>query len=88
MARKMKDSGVEWIGEIPEDWEINRLKNIFKFGKGLPITKENLTETGIEVISYGQIHSKDNNGVGINNALIRFVSEAYLKSNKGSLVAK
>lgn len=24
--RKMKDSGVEWIGEIPEDWEVSRLK--------------------------------------------------------------
>jgi len=23
---KMKDSGIEWIGEIPEDWEIHRLK--------------------------------------------------------------
>lgn len=23
---KMKDSGVEWIGEIPEEWNINRLK--------------------------------------------------------------
>ncbi|MGI6481682.1 MAG: restriction endonuclease subunit S [Methanobacterium sp.] len=23
---RMKDSGVEWIGEIPEDWNINRLK--------------------------------------------------------------
>lgn len=22
MARKMKDSGIEWIGEIPEGWEI------------------------------------------------------------------
>lgn len=26
----MKDSGVEWIGEIPEHWEISRVKNIFK----------------------------------------------------------
>ena len=25
--REMKYSGVEWIGEIPERWEINRLKN-------------------------------------------------------------
>ena len=24
----MKDSGVEWIGEIPEHWEINPLKNV------------------------------------------------------------
>lgn len=23
---KMKDSGVEWIGEVPEHWEVNRLK--------------------------------------------------------------
>ena len=27
---KMKDSGVEWIGEIPEDWEVRRIKNSCK----------------------------------------------------------
>mgnify|MGYP004630646429 CR=1 FL=1 len=26
---KMKNSGVEWIGEIPEDWDVTRSKNIF-----------------------------------------------------------
>ena len=30
---KMKDSGVEWIGEIPEGWEVRPLKSIFFFGK-------------------------------------------------------
>src|SRR5690606_27407665 len=30
---KTKDSGVEWIGEIPEHWEVRRLRNIFKFSK-------------------------------------------------------
>lgn len=31
---KMKDSGVEWIGEIPEHWEIKRLKELCKaFGR-------------------------------------------------------
>lgn len=29
MNREMKDSGVEWIGEIPEDWNIQRGKFIF-----------------------------------------------------------
>ncbi|MFH1963172.1 MAG: restriction endonuclease subunit S, partial [bacterium] len=24
---KYKDSGVEWLGEIPEEWEVKRLKN-------------------------------------------------------------
>ena len=23
---KYKDSGVEWIGEIPEEWEVKKLK--------------------------------------------------------------
>ncbi|PJZ89070.1 restriction endonuclease subunit S [Leptospira levettii] len=27
---KMKDSGVEWLGEIPEGWEVKRLKYICK----------------------------------------------------------
>lgn len=28
MVRRMKDSGVEWIGEIPEDWEVRKLDSI------------------------------------------------------------
>ncbi len=31
---KMKDSGVEWIGEIPEDWKRTKLKNLLS----IPIT--------------------------------------------------
>ncbi len=27
MPRKMKDSGIEWIGEIPEGWSVTRNKN-------------------------------------------------------------
>ena len=27
---KMKDSGVEWIGEVPEGWEMRRLKRLLK----------------------------------------------------------
>ncbi len=35
---RYKDSGVEWLGEIPEHWEINRLKNIgdVRYGLGQP----------------------------------------------------
>lgn len=29
MSREMKDSGVEWIGEIPKDWNVQRVKNAF-----------------------------------------------------------
>ena len=75
----MKDSGIEWIGEIPDNWKINKIKYLFKNGKGLPITKEDLIEEGLPVISYGQIHSKTNTGVNITRDLIRFVNYDYKK---------
>ena len=34
MARNMKDSGIEWIGEIPEGWEIHRIKTHFSIISG------------------------------------------------------
>ena len=34
MAREMKDSGVEWIGEIPKEWEIIKLKKMMTFLNG------------------------------------------------------
>lgn len=82
----LKDSGVEWIGEIPQDWRVLPLKSLFSFGKGLPITKENLIEEGIPVISYGQIHAKWNSGVTLHNELKRYVSDAYLETNPECLV--
>ena len=77
----MKDSGIECIGEIPESWEKHPFKAFYKTTKGLNITKDNLVEKGVPVISYGQIHSKLNTGVGVREELIRFVPEYYLESN-------
>ncbi len=84
----LKDSGIEWLNKIPQNWNIEKLKNLYSFGKGLSITKEDLTESGISVISYGQIHSKTNTGTCITDDLIRFVPENYLKNNPQSLVNK
>lgn len=33
MSREMKDSGIEWIGEIPKDWKIIKIKYIFSYHK-------------------------------------------------------
>ncbi|MBE8949583.1 MAG: restriction endonuclease subunit S [Quinella sp. 3Q1] len=37
-ARPMKDSGVEWLGDVPADWEVTKLKYIFSIigGNGFP----------------------------------------------------
>lgn len=38
---KYKDSGIAWLGEIPENWEIKRIKYIFK-------EQDKRSETGLE----------------------------------------
>ena len=50
---KFKDSGVEWIGEIPEHWEVKRLKNII-----LDL------ESGVSV-NASESESADNNEIGV-----------------------
>ena len=34
MARKMKNSGIEWIGEIPEGWEVATIGHLFSVTAG------------------------------------------------------
>ena len=60
--RKMKDSGIEWIGLIPEDWEIKRIKNLIEtFTKGSGITKEEVFLDGdTPCVRYGEIYTKFN----------------------------
>lgn len=84
----MKDSGVEWIEKIPETWKVYPLKSMFSFGKGLPITKENLIPTGEKVISYGQLHAKYNISISLVPEMFRYVSNSYLQSNPECIVHK
>lgn len=81
----MRSCEIDWIKEIPENWKTYKTKEFFEFGKGLPITKADLIDNGEKVISYGQIHSKDNTGTNINEELYRYVSKKYLKSNSQSI---
>lgn len=71
---------------IPENWSVLKFNGFFKFFKGLGITKADLVDEGVSVISYGQVHSKLNTGTEINDSLIRFVDEKYLEISQNSLV--
>lgn len=57
MTRAMKDSGIEWIGQIPEHWDIKRNKYNFELGKDIVGTKSSkmqllsLTKYGIKAIN-------------------------------------
>ncbi len=44
-----KDSGVEWIGEIPEHWEITKIRYYYDVQLGKMLQPESKTETDVEV---------------------------------------
>lgn len=57
---KLVPSGIDWIGEIPEGWEVIKTKYIAdKIFKGNGITKEEVFIDGdIPCVRYGEIYSK------------------------------
>lgn len=61
MARQMKDSGVEWIGEIPEDWECVKIKQLAdrnienSFVDGDWIESPYIEDEGIRYLTTGNI---------------------------------
>lgn len=59
--RPMKDSGIEWIGEIPQEWEVKSAFQIFKQVKNL---NTNLVETNLLSLSYGKIKRKNIDTLG------------------------
>ena len=50
---KMKDSGVEWIGEVPEGWEVRRLKSMMSIQRGHDLTADSFKVGGIPVYGSG-----------------------------------
>ncbi|MEO9256763.1 MAG: restriction endonuclease subunit S, partial [Crocinitomicaceae bacterium] len=47
---KYKSSGIEWIGDIPQHWDVKRIKDIFNLGRGKfshrPRNDERMYENG------------------------------------------
>lgn len=52
---KMKDSGIEWLGEIPEHWAVKPIKRIgtIKYGLGTPPEQR---DDGVAIIRATDIH--------------------------------
>lgn len=53
---KMKPSGIDWIGEIPEHWEVKRLSQV---AKEYFISNKDIHHQNLLSLSYGKIIRKD-----------------------------
>ncbi len=85
---KMKDSGIEWLGEIPEHWEVKRFDFMFKFSRGLSITKADLINEGVPCVTYGEIHSKYPFELKPEIHPLKCVTSSYLETHQKSLIKK
>lgn len=77
---KYKDSGIEWIGEIPEHWELKKIKHVSKkIGDGLHGTPEYVDHSDYYFINGNNI--KDNN-IEISEQTKCVSQKEYLKNLK------
>lgn len=71
--REMKDSGIEWIGEIPKEWEIIRMKNMIISRDGGAWGEEKSNDENdviclrIADFDYQRLRFKDTNELTIRN---------------------
>ncbi|HIM28621.1 MAG TPA: hypothetical protein EYG57_03585, partial [Planctomycetes bacterium] len=54
----LKDSGVEWLGEVPEHWEISQLGRIGTLSKGNGGTKGDEVAEGVPCVRYGDLYTQ------------------------------
>ena len=52
-----KDSGVEWLGEVPEHWEVRKLGQMGRFSKGSGGNKADESEDGVPCVRYGDLYT-------------------------------
>ena len=80
--REMKDSGIEWIGEIPKDWEVHPVYVYFEEGK----TKNyRMQEQNLLSLSYGRIIRKD---INTNGGLLPASFNTYNVVEAGDIIIR
>ena len=83
MARELKDSGIEWIGQIPKEWDLIRLKFITDINSGEIISKEEYeTEGKYPIIGsngeIGRLNKKNNNNQVVTTGRVGTIGTTHL----------
>lgn len=54
----MRDSGVEWLGEVPEHWDVSQLKHHVNTVNGFGFSSNDFQDEGVPFIRAGNIKNK------------------------------
>ena len=52
----MKDSGVEWLGEVPEHWEVSSLKYFASIQGGYAFNSNEFVDSGVQILRIGNVY--------------------------------
>lgn len=52
-----KQSGVDWVGAVPEHWEVRKLGQLGQFFKGVGGTKADEVKHGVPCVRYGDLYT-------------------------------
>jgi type I restriction enzyme S subunit len=85
---KMKDSGIEWLGEIPEHWEVKRIKYLGKILSGYSFKSDDFIEdSGCRVMKISNIQTMKIDWSDESFVPYHFCDKySNFKVNKGDLV--
>ncbi len=77
----MKDSGIQWIGQIPENWKISKIKNTLDIVRGgSPRPIDNYISQNDEGISWIKIGDTTKGSKYIYNTKIKIIESGAIKS--------
>lgn len=57
---RTKPSGVDWLGDVPEHWEVKPLKHLTDFINGAPFKPEDWSQDGVPIIRIENLNGGDN----------------------------
>lgn len=76
----MKDSGVEWLGEVPAHWEASRLNYHVTTRKGVAFKADDFSQEGIPVVKASDIKDKSIRGTST------CISEQFLAIHRKAIL--
>lgn len=82
----LKDSGIEWIGEIPEHWEVKRLKYFGNNYNGLTYSPNDICSSQEGIIVLRSSNIKDNKLCFDDNVYVNKEIPTKLLVNKGDIL--
>lgn len=81
----MRDSGVEWLGEVPEHWDVTNLKYYASIQGGYAFNSNDFVDNGIQILRIGNVYQSrlalDRQPTFVSDTLFEQLSEFRVMRN-------